>query len=130
MDFRNMNFLEFHRKIKSFMQLNCLESTLPLFDNIMHELVWMLMFYFIILISLSTGLLSLIANLLTVQLLLEGQKNVWNLLYGFEIYLRNVKTMRKILQIFVAFSELLNFNIWITLFQFKIKLTYNETAFY
>jgi len=69
------------------------------------------MFYFIILISLSTGLLSLIANLLTVQLLLEGQKNVWNLLYGFEIYLRNVKTMRKILQIFVAFSEILNFNI-------------------
>jgi len=71
----------------------------------------MLMFYFIILISLSTGLLSLIANLLTVQLLLEGQKNVWNLLYGFEIYLRNVKTMRKILQIFVAFPEILNFNI-------------------
>ena len=30
--------------------------------------------------------------------------------YGFEIYLVNVKTMRTIAQIFVAFSEKLNFN--------------------
>ena len=29
--------------------------------------------------------------------------------YGFEIYLLNVKTMRTIVQIFVAFSENLNF---------------------
>ena len=32
-----------------------------------------------------------------------------NLLHGFDIYLVNVKTMRKIAQIFVAFSEKLNF---------------------
>ena len=30
--------------------------------------------------------------------------------YGFEIYLVNVKTMRTIVQMFVAFSEKLNFN--------------------
>ena len=30
--------------------------------------------------------------------------------YGFEIYLVNVKTMRTIAQIFVAFSEMLNYN--------------------
>ena len=30
--------------------------------------------------------------------------------YGFEIYLVNVKTIRQIAQIFVAFSEKLNFN--------------------
>ena len=30
--------------------------------------------------------------------------------YGFEIYLVNVKTMRTIAQIFVAFSEKLNFD--------------------
>ena len=29
--------------------------------------------------------------------------------YGFEIYLVNIKTMRMIAQIFVAFSEKLNF---------------------
>ena len=33
-----------------------------------------------------------------------------NLLYGFDIYLVNVKTMRKIAQIFEAFSGKLNFN--------------------
>ena len=32
-----------------------------------------------------------------------------NLLYGFDIYLVNVKTIRQIKQIFVAFSEKLNF---------------------
>ena len=31
--------------------------------------------------------------------------------YGFEIYLVNVKTIRTITQIFVAFSEKLNFNV-------------------
>ena len=31
-----------------------------------------------------------------------------NCLYGFEIYLVNVKTIRTIVQIFVAFSEKLN----------------------
>ena len=30
--------------------------------------------------------------------------------YGFEIYLENMKTIRTIAQIFVAFSEKLNFN--------------------
>ena len=44
-----------------------------------------------------------------VQLFWEGHKNLHNLLHGFEIYLVNVKTMRKIAQIFVTFSEKLNF---------------------
>ena len=49
-----------------------------------------------------------------VQLLWEGHKNVRNGPYGFEIYLVNVKTMRKIAQIFVAlaFSEKLNRLSW------------------
>ena len=38
-----------------------------------------------------------------VQLFWEGHKN------GFEIYLANTKTIRTIAQIFVAFSEKLNF---------------------
>ena len=33
-----------------------------------------------------------------------------NCSYGFEIYLVNIKTRRTIVQIFVAFSEKLNFN--------------------
>ena len=44
-----------------------------------------------------------------VQLFWEGHKNVRNRPYGFEIYLVNVKTIRTIAQIFVAFSEKLNF---------------------
>ena len=44
-----------------------------------------------------------------VQLFWEGLKNVRNRPYGFEIYLVNVKTMGTIAQIFVAFSEKLNF---------------------
>ena len=44
-----------------------------------------------------------------VQLFWEGHKNVRNCFYGFEIYLVNIKTMRTIAQIFVAFSEKLNF---------------------
>ena len=43
-----------------------------------------------------------------VQLFWEGHKNLHNLPHGFEIYLVNVKTMRKIAQIFVT-SEKLNF---------------------
>ena len=45
-----------------------------------------------------------------VQILWEGHKNVRNRPNGFEIYLVNVKTIRTIAQIFVAFSEKLNFN--------------------
>ena len=50
-----------------------------------------------------------------VQLFWEGHKNLRNFLYGFDIYFTyftyiNVKTMRKIAQNFVAFSEKLNFN--------------------
>ena len=45
-----------------------------------------------------------------VQLFWEGHKNVRNRPYSFEIYLVNVKTIRTIAQIFVAFSEKLNFN--------------------
>ena len=44
-----------------------------------------------------------------VQLFWEGHKNVRNRPYGFEIYIVNVKTMGTIAQIFVAFSEKLNF---------------------
>ena len=44
-----------------------------------------------------------------VQLFSEGHKNLCNLPHGFDIYLVKVKTM-KIAQIFVAFSENLNFN--------------------
>ena len=40
------------------------------------------------------------------QFFWEDDKNLWNLPYGFEIY---VKTIRPIVQIFVAFSEELNF---------------------
>ena len=39
----------------------------------------------------------------------EGHKNVRNCPDGFEIYLVNVKTIRTIPHIFVAFSEKLNF---------------------
>ena len=46
-----------------------------------------------------------------VQRFWESHKNVLNRPYGFEIYLVNVKTIRTIAQIFVAFSEKLNF-IW------------------
>ena len=45
-----------------------------------------------------------------VQLFWEGHKNLRDLPQGFDIYLVNVKTMRKIEQIFVFFSEKLNFN--------------------
>ena len=44
-----------------------------------------------------------------VQLFWEGHENVRNCPYGFEIYLVNVKTIRTIVQIFVAFSEKVNF---------------------
>ena len=44
-----------------------------------------------------------------IQLFWEGHKNVRNRPYGFEIYLVNNKTIRTIAQIFVAFSEKLNF---------------------
>ena len=46
-----------------------------------------------------------------VQFFWEGHKNLRNLPHGFDIYLVNIKTMRKIAQIFVAFSEKLNFTI-------------------
>ena len=38
-----------------------------------------------------------------------------NLPHGFDIYLVNVKTIRQIAQIFVAFSEKLNFTIILSL---------------
>ena len=46
-----------------------------------------------------------------VQLFWEGHKNLRNLPHGLDIYLVNVQTMRTIAQIFVAFSEKLNFTI-------------------
>ena len=43
------------------------------------------------------------------QLFWEGHKILRNLPRGFDIYLVNLKTMRKFAQIFVAFSEKLYF---------------------
>ena len=48
-------------------------------------------------------------SLSKVQLFWEGYKNLHNLPRDFEVYLVNVKTMRKIAEIFVTFSEKLNF---------------------
>ena len=45
-----------------------------------------------------------------VQLFWEGHKNLRDLPHGLDIYLVNVQTMRKIAQIFVAFSEKPNSN--------------------
>ena len=44
-----------------------------------------------------------------VQLFWEGCKNLRHPPYGFDIYLVNVKTIRRMAQIFVAFLEKLNF---------------------
>ena len=41
----------------------------------------------------------------------KATKNLRILPYGFEIYTVNVKTIRQIAKIFVAFSEKLNFNV-------------------
>ena len=46
---------------------------------------------------------------------IKVHKNVGDRPFGFEIYLVTVKTMRTIAQIFVAFSEKLNFNVDIDL---------------
>ena len=62
------------------------------------------------LLNLHTGRL-----LCKVQLFWEGHKNVRNHPYGFEIYLLNVKIMRTIAQIFVAFSENPNFKVEVKL---------------
>ena len=65
------------------------------------------MFYHIWLIS--NGKSNQLSFLYKVQLFWEGYKNLRNLPHGFDIYLVNVQTMEKIAQIFVAFSEKLNF---------------------
>ena len=44
-----------------------------------------------------------------VQLFWEGNKILRNYPYGFDNYLVNVKTLKNIVQIFVAFSKKLNF---------------------
>ena len=49
-----------------------------------------------------------------VQLFWEGHKNLRYPPYGFDIYLVNVKTIRRMSQIFVAFSEKLSSN-WVVL---------------
>ena len=65
--------------------------------------------------------------MIKVQLFWESHKNLRNRPYGFEIYLVNVKTMRTIVQIFVAFSEKLNFDCsaekHIRTYQFNYKKT-------
>ena len=45
------------------------------------------------------------------QLFWEGHEYLRDLPYGFDTYLINVETIRKIAQMFVAFSEKLNFTI-------------------
>ena len=51
---------------------------------------------------------------------------------GFEIYLANVKTVRTTAQIFVAFSEKLNFttevDIYLILINEKVYCTYKENS--
>ena len=44
-----------------------------------------------------------------VQFIWEDHKNLRNLPHGFDVHQVNVKTMRKIAQIFEVFSEKLNF---------------------
>ena len=59
-----------------------------------------------------------------VQLFWEGHNN---LPCGFDIYLVNVKTVRQIAQIFVAFSEKLNFEFWCDskkIFRARSRLAY------
>ena len=61
-----------------------------------------------------------------VQLFWEGRKNLRHPPYGFEIYLLNVKTIRRMAQIFVAFSEKLNFNNKLRpKFKFQIRCSFN-----
>ena len=48
-------------------------------------------------------------NQVKVQLLWKCHKNLRHPPYGFDIYLVNVKTIRRMAQIFVAFSEKMNF---------------------
>ena len=45
-----------------------------------------------------------------VQLFREGHKTLCHPPYGFDIYLVNFKTIKRMTQIFVAFSEKLNFS--------------------
>ena len=59
--------------------------------------------------QLSLNLMHLLIFSVKVQLFWGDNKNVRNRPYGFKIYLVNVKTIRTIAQIFVAFSEKLNF---------------------
>ena len=53
----------------------------------------------------------------------KATKNVCNLPHGLEIYLVNVQTMRKIAEIFVAFSEKLNFNDFAIFLIIQVTLT-------
>ena len=64
-----------------------------------------------------------------VQFSWEGHKNVRNRPYGFEIYLVNVKTIRTIAQIFVAFSEKLNFKLSNSSNNFMNSVTTNLQTF-
>ena len=58
-----------------------------------------------------------------VQLFWEGHKKLRNLPDGLYIYLVSIQTMRKIAQIFVAFSEKLIFKIYNIFDQYKIEMT-------
>ena len=71
---------------------------------------------------------------LKVQLFWEDHNNLCNHPYGFDIYLVNVRTIRTIAQLFVAFLEKLNFRIATPIFNvchkyFVIESRSNLTNF-
>ena len=78
------------------------------------------LFYITLIFSDENGNLK---NYFKVQLFWGSHKNVLNRPYGFEIYLVNVKTISTIAQIFVAFSEKLNFKLQKELFLVHMYLT-------
>ena len=68
--------------------------------------------------------------MIKVQLFWEGHKNAHNRPYGFEIYFVNVKIMGTTVQMFVAFSENMNFNSSDTfrhkkLHEYSIQMSFN-----
>ena len=66
-------------------------------------------------------------DLIKVQFFWEGHKNLRHPLYGFDIYLVNVKTIRRMAQIFESFSEKLNFKV---LQRTPARLSYTDISTY
>ena len=74
--------------------------------------------YFYTIIIETTLILISLDRAFKVQLFREGHQNLRYPPYGFDIYLVNVKTIRRMAQSFVAFSEKLNFKKILTLYVF------------